>query len=224
MVEFFVSDAPVGEVYRFVDPPDCATKELMEFHLTYWGEMILASGRSNSRMWEKHQIRLYLHNQLKTLWETHKSLAGGLVMHPENAVAEHYEGYVPVVLKECGMLCELDILFLRAEPIGSIIKRDSGGGDLDNRMKTLLDALCIPQRGGCPPKEPNDPDPVFVLMSDDELITSLKITAGRLLTPPIGKPSSAEACVVIRAKVSLPDPLHPPYGFKMPPAKPLPPR
>jgi len=49
-------------------------------------------------------------------------------------IAKRYEGFVPVVNKDFGMFCELDILFLRAEPSGRLIKRDSGGGDLDNRI------------------------------------------------------------------------------------------
>lgn len=204
----------------------------MEFRLVYYGGLLKAAGRSSTRVWHKHQIRLYLHNQLKRLWETDPLLnfyaqeshmeAGGMAhfftrhsaTQPET-IAKRYEGFVPLVNEDFGMFCDLDILFLRAEPVGKVIKRDAGGGDIDNRMKTLLDALCIPQRGqiGRADSDPPDPNPVFVLLSDDSLVTSLKITADRLLEPATDDP--AEACVIVHAKVRTVDPLKAPYGMNV---------
>ena len=65
---------PLG-VYTFAwsDPIDYPTREIMDFHLVYAGNL-LKSGRSG-HVWEKHQIRRYLHPQLKKLWETHPLLS-----------------------------------------------------------------------------------------------------------------------------------------------------
>jgi hypothetical protein len=201
----------------------------MEFHLVYAGELLKAAGYKKTRAWEKHQIRRYFHPQLKRLWETHPvfrfyaqpkhiehdAFASGIVTHHTtiDAIAKHWEGYVPVVNGDWGMFCDLDILFLRAEPLGNVIKRDAGGGDLDNRIKTLLDALSIPNRGTVRLKEGDtpDPNPMFVLLSDDSLVTSVKVNSDRLLTTATDDP--AETCLVIHVNVKTVDPLSAPYGL-----------
>ena len=59
------------------------------------------------------------------------------------------------------------------------------GGDIDNRIKVLFDALRMPLnkselRGQAPAK---DEDPFYCLLQDDNQITEVKITTDRLLTP-----------------------------------------
>jgi hypothetical protein len=61
-------------------------------------------------------------------------------------------------------------------------------GDIDNRLKTLFDALQIPQ--SC-----SDVDPpaerdgyLFVLLENDNLITDVRVTTDRLLTPHVPTP------------------------------------
>jgi hypothetical protein len=203
----------------------------MEFRLLYWGNDLKAAG-SDSRVWEKHQIRRGLHYQLKHLWETHPLLQlysqemhikddvfmQGVVRHRHtriHQIAEQYEGYVPLVNESFGMFCELNILFLRPEPIGSIVKRGDGGGDIDNRLKVLFDALSVPQRGGLPKldSENTDPNPMFVLLSDDSLIGSFTIVSDRLLTRKTEEPS--EAYVVIHVNVKTSNPLLLPYGINV---------
>lgn len=206
----------------------------MEFRLVYWGELLRAAGRS-SRVWEKRQIRIYLHDQLKRLWETHPVLKfyiekchateGGIAisfvqhhMTQIEAIAKKWEGFVPVVNGDFGMLCEIDVLFLSAA--GKAMKRDSGGGDIDNRMKTLLDALGVPQRGelgqelGQKEGEPPYPDPTFVLFSDDSLVTSIKVTADTLLTS-ASTADPSEACVIINVNAKTVNPMLSPYGVNV---------
>ena len=49
--------------------------------------------------------------------------------------------FVPLVSKAGGFTCSLDILFLRRDdPEGPI----ESGGDIDNRLKVLLDGLRMP--------------------------------------------------------------------------------
>jgi hypothetical protein len=200
----------------------------MEFRLVYYGPLIKAAGRASSRASEKHQIRLALHDQLERLWHYHPllkfyklhthvekgGLAHSVVWHHSTqpqTIGEHFGGFVPVVNGDFGMFCELDILFLRAEPAS--LNLGASGGDLDNRVKTLLDALSIPRPGGAEHAE-GDPSPIFVLLQDDSLITSLKVTADRLLTPPLSN-DPAEACVVIHVNVKTADPLKSPYGVSV---------
>jgi len=59
------------------------------------------------------------------------------------------------------------------------------GGDIDNKLKTLLDAFSVPQVNQVPAKDcpTTDEQPLFCLLEDDSLITSLEIKTGRLLRP-----------------------------------------
>lgn len=88
--------------------------------------------------------------------------------------------FVPLVNKRFDLVCGLNILFLRRGDPGNLVMP---GGDVDNRMKILIDALKMPERTTEvePPSE--DEDPFFCLVEDDALITDLNITTDRLLKP-----------------------------------------
>jgi hypothetical protein len=79
-------------------------------------------------------------------------------------------------------IAELDIVMLRPGPPGQILR---GGADIDNRLKTLLDALKVPEANALPDgiaPEPGE-DPFFCLLEDDKLVTSIRIETDRLLVP-----------------------------------------
>ena len=172
----------------------------MEFRLAYVGNLMKASRPGNLRVWEKHQLRRYFHPQLEGLWKTHpllsfytqekhwekrgKGIAGEDHSATQTAaIAQHFEGYIPLVMKDFGMVCEVDFLFLRAEPPGNVLQRGgAGGGDIDNRIKTLFDSLCMPDRGQVKLMAGDEPDPtpMYVLLEDDSLITSIKVNADSL--------------------------------------------
>jgi hypothetical protein len=96
--------------------------------------------------------------------------------------ARQGRGYIPLVTEEMGVRCSLDILFLRPEEPGLIIK----GGDLDNRMKTLFDSLRVPnnlaEAGGEKGKEGDEP--IYCLLEDDRLISEIRIVTDHLLMLP----------------------------------------
>jgi hypothetical protein len=76
--------------------------------------------------------------------------------------------------------CSLDILFLRYDQPGQTLIQS---GDIDNRIKTIFDALRIPKPGeycGEPQAEEN---PFFCLLEDDSLINHLSVTTDLLLDP-----------------------------------------
>lgn len=81
------------------------------------------------------------------------------------------------------MVAELDVTLLRPEAPGSVITQ---GGDIDNRLKTLLDALRMPKTDAEIPKGDTpgqDEGPFFCLLEDDNLVTHLSVTTDRLLVP-----------------------------------------
>jgi hypothetical protein len=62
----------------------------------------------------------------------------------------------------------------------------ANGGDIDNRLKVLLDGLRMPKSvselGGID-IDPTEENPFFVLLEDDQLITRISVTTDTLLTP-----------------------------------------
>ena len=81
------------------------------------------------------------------------------------------------------LVAELDILFLRRQEPGAIV---TSGGDIDNRMKTLLDALRVPKTASEIPENDfpaPDETPFCCLLEDDVLVTRLAIDTDRLLEP-----------------------------------------
>lgn len=91
--------------------------------------------------------------------------------------------FLPLIGSEAGdEACALDILFLRRDQPGDLVKH---GGDIDNRMKVLLDSLRMPEDCSevCGDSPTADEDPFFCLLKDDRLVTELKIVTDRLLVP-----------------------------------------
>jgi hypothetical protein len=163
----------------------------------------------------KQTIRKQFHGQLKQLWQTNKFLkehgvnkdqlqirpgqvapilgVGFIGVTPRKTVpiveyiASNFQrnGYrfVPLVCEEFSLLCSLDILFLRRDfPLGVI-----SAGDLDNRVKTLIDAMGMPKNAnelqGNETPGPGE-DPFFCLLEDDDLVTAFRVETDMLLDPP----------------------------------------
>jgi hypothetical protein len=181
----------------------------MEFRLTYKGKLpSVTSG--DTRVAHKHRIRKEIHKQLRYLWETHPNLAMPFASLTDGSlyiskVADKYARcgfrFVPLVGEQSGVACALDILFLRRDFPGNMI---SHRGDIDNRIKVLFDALQVPDNCDQLPKgaAPDEgEDPMFCLLWDDRLITELKVTTDRLLTPPMENESVNEVQLVIGVRI-----------------------
>ena len=192
----------------------------MRFRLIYEGELRSnqrdpIGGQSDRLAEHKQSIRKVFHRQLKHLWESNWFLNSHRVYPADYGVSRpaadtdarwgsspderlslvdavalsHRElGYrfVPLVRKDWRLYCSLEILFLRHDPPGSVVH----AGDLDNRIKTLIDALRKPEnamelRGNEEPSEGEDP--FFCLLEDDKLVTGLAVESDRFLIPPNGR-------------------------------------
>jgi len=77
--------------------------------------------------------------------------------------------FVPLVREEISLSCSLRVLFLRRDWPNSVLT----AGDIDNRIKTLVDALKIPTVA--PGKPEIGEDPFFVLLDDDRRVTHLEV-------------------------------------------------
>jgi hypothetical protein len=113
--------------------------------------------------------------------------------------------FVPIIHRPHELACELDILFLRRERPGAIV---SHGGDLDNRLKTLFDALRMPhdalELAGVVPECPNQR--MYCLLEDDALITRIQVSTQQLLegTLPGEHPSTVELLIHVTVQSTYP--------------------
>jgi hypothetical protein len=200
----------------FEDIPDGPTRDYMDFALVYWDTTLKASNRRSGHSLEKHQIRRAFSEQLENLWKIHPNLtAFDPRGEQRNAYAKEFKisdtEFVPLVLEKWNLLCELDITLLRS---GNQRRVVSDGGDLDNRLKTLIDALRVPRNGGEMPIKSGEESPsrIYCLLEDDKLITSIKVTSDRLLA--IKASGEEEFCVTIRAKVLGTSIVASPWAFR----------
>jgi len=160
--------------------------ESMEFRLTYEGEL-LGAGNNNNRSKHKHEIRLVFHPQLKRLWETYSPFQNWGSDEGEHIVKTlgiQFERcgckLIPLVTERFSLVVDINILLLRPGTPGSVVQ----SGDLDNRIKTLSDALRIPSNreefGGYDPEKES---PLYCLLEDDKMISRLTVETDSLLNP-----------------------------------------
>jgi hypothetical protein len=184
----------------------------MRFVLTYDG-LLPSSGDPS----DKHNVRVQIHPQLKRQWEVDGCLASIVNAKPPPPPEPNELGitkllrrmtelekpiklqrglfcFVPLVTKRLNLTCFLDITFLRPEEPGQLIRH---GGDIDNRIKTLLDSLRVPDENEVSKFSPEPgQDPFYCLLEDDCLVTGLQVKTERLLVPPKPTPVSEVRLVI----------------------------
>ena len=177
----------------------------MRFTLNYRGPL---HSRGNTK--QKHELRRALHPQLQELW-THKPLEhyaaewlnpshdGGETNCSLRKVGDHR--FAVIVAARHQLLAELDLLLLRAENPGAILQN----ADIDNRLKTLFDALRCPDNAqevpaGWTPTA--NEQPLHCLLDDDRLISRINVDTDRLLDP--RHPDEVALTIRVRLRASSP--------------------
>jgi hypothetical protein len=89
-------------------------------------------------------------------------------------IEKHGAWFKPLVRESYALHCSLKIRFLRQEPPGRIYQ----GGDLDGRMKTLIDALAMPQHAEQVLEKTADGHPIHCLLEDDSMMGLSAYVAG----------------------------------------------
>jgi Holliday junction resolvase RusA-like endonuclease len=109
----------------------------MQFSLIYRGPL-----KANGDPEHKHKIRQKIHSQLQILWQQKQLRAFKNYLKKEysNTLIHQINNYefAPLVSPKLGIVAELDIILFRPEEPGKIVTKT---GDIDNRLKTLFDAL-----------------------------------------------------------------------------------
>jgi hypothetical protein len=165
----------------------------MEFRLVYDGPL-----KSNRGVVDKHALRRHFHLQLQEL-VNRKAMAHFKRMLEVNqaqatfrAVGEYT--FIPLITEKLNNVAELHITLLTPEEPGRSVTQ---AGDLDNRLKTLLDALRTPKNLGELPQgaKPEEHEkPFFCLLEDDALISGLSVVTDRLL---VSAKNSTQVLLVI---------------------------
>lgn len=181
----------------------------------------------------KHHIRQVMHKQLREFWTRNRFLRDFRADNLEygslspleqsaiwtdgpsenarslvNLIAEEYSEYgyqfVPLVCEWTKTLCNLDILLLRRDFPPEKIEGPLWHGDLDNRVKTLIDALCKPS-GSSQLRNNEEPgvgeDPFYCLLQDDKLVSGLTVETDTLLLPPKESEDMSYVCAIVTADI-----------------------
>jgi len=172
----------------------------MEFTLIYEGAL-----KSNGDPSHKHQIREAIRPQLEELWRLlplsriHEGATGvvpaatdageafggdfsQVFRSPDCRVKRHGTSFLPVVSSALKLRARVDITWFRPENVGRVIQT----GDIDNRLKTLFDAMQIPPHANqFPPGgiAGSPESPFCCLLEDDSLISGLNVDTRRMLKP-----------------------------------------
>lgn len=197
----------------------------MRFRLTYQGLLLAENprgGHINARADHKQQIRKVLHPQLRRLWEINPYLASaklppipgtkarvfGRPLQKDSIeglaqrFSRHGYRFVPLITRDNGTVCGIDVLFLRSDPPGHLWN----AGDIDNRLKTLFDALTMPRdvsQIGAYLHPAEGEDPFFCLLEDDALVTRVSVETDTLLQPTNSENNTADARVIITVTTSV---------------------
>lgn len=176
----------------------------MEMVLFYDGEL---RPRQQINLRDVHRVRAALEPQIRKAWEyppLDECKSFWNLSSDGNDVSTRLDightQFISVVAASARLHAELDIQLLRAQPPGSLV---SNSGDIDNRLKTLLDALRVPSRDQAQTLQADGclaPGTFCCLLEDDHLVTKMTVSTDRLLTEPIG---SKRTVAIIRARVRL---------------------
>jgi len=157
----------------------------MKFKLIYYGELLINPKRRTNHL---HEIRSVLSPQLKRLTEIspyteirEKLMSRGTGIREVGGVR-----FFPIITPELDLLAEIDVQIMHPEIL------DTPHADIDNRMKTLLDALKRPQNANEVAEatvkaiQGKKDNTIFTLLDDDHLVTKLTINTSHLLAEPCG--------------------------------------
>lgn len=198
---------PITEIIVRDGLPPIEGRHTVQLRLMYRGLLPV-----NGNVKEKFVIRRQLNTQLERLWQEQALLreltcrVGAVaiaeqsksegILHEDSdanfaagieALGLNHERnghkFIPLAQERFFLRCSIDILFLRREGPGRVVMN----GDIDNRLKTLFDALQMPQvkQEIGSELDGNGDSPFFVLLENDNIIADVSVVTDRLLDVPL---------------------------------------
>ena len=164
---------------------------------------------ANGRPQHKHELRRHFHQQLKKLWCQKPLVEMPDLKKPKHSDEEYsllrpLSGFtfVPLVAAEMNVIAEISIVLLRPEAPGGLLTQ---GGDIDNRLKTLFDALSMPQQANSLPRDAGPTEgelPFFYcLLENDNLVTAVAVRTEQLLEPDADG-TIVDASIYVRTRIT----------------------
>jgi hypothetical protein len=174
--------------------------EMLRFSLKYEGELKSTTDR-RTRVADKNRLRWHFSDQLEALLcrgdfsriqtrnrEPDNETGNGITLDLSKIGGGEIKGvyYIPVIDRTFIAVCSLAIRLDRSERPGSLFEHgNDGDGDLDNRLKTLLDALRVPHNENEARQHETEPNKrtCVCLFEDDSMVTALNIETRPSLRP-----------------------------------------
>jgi hypothetical protein len=182
--------------------PEAARRIREQFHLQLqelWNSEIALKRLKLSSRVAKHPEAFFgavMESPLQDLSLPPPPLQEGFVDLIE-PIQEGANVYIPLVRKSLDLSCNLAIQFLRKEEPGSLVLQ---GGDLDNRIKTLFDALRKPSLQEAKQYPPSC-NPLYCLLESDTLISGFDVLTDRLLTATTDKANEVHLIIDVSIRV-----------------------
>lgn len=200
--------------------PPCLFR-IMKFTLTYAGELPSTGNRSAKSPPQKLPVIWAIRNEIATQLEgvflTHPAInsAGSVNSRAaynaiRNPVVRGGFRFLPLVRPDLETVCDLKIKMLVNHEVGSVVTQ---AGDLDNRIKTLLDALRMPKDnefgGNCPVC-----DPCPCLLHDDAMVVDLCVSQERWYSRVPQTEKDVQLHLEVSVKTARPNFYTPAFGIE----------
>ncbi len=188
----------------------------MQFHIEYEGKLPSQNAKDRkARRRGCHLIRESFHHQLRQLWNTRFRPFAGLPPCDDSSYEELQSKYLeanslqiddtdlrffPVINEAAHLVCALDITLYRHQAPGSFV---GPGGDLDNHLKVLFDALSTPNQSQVEGLDLGQAErPIFCLMQDDAQIIDVRMKTVQIWRPYNSPNEQREVKVSVDVKAS----------------------
>lgn len=137
--------------------------------------------KSNGRAEHKASLREQFSLQLRKVYER-DVLNENIRDHVQEKCVKEVAGakFTSLANKIFGLYARIDVTVLSIDNAGIF---STAQGDIDNRLKTLFDALSIPPESQASSVKSTLPDLTVCLVEDDRLIRDVRVRVGELLLP-----------------------------------------
>ena len=137
--------------------------------------------KSNGKAEHKAALRKQFSLQLRPIYER-DVLKDNVREHVEQNCVKDVAGakFTSLANKVFGLHARIDVTMLSVDNAGIF---SAAQGDIDNRLKTLFDALSIPPESQVSSVKMASPDLTVCLVEDDRLIRDVRVRVGELLLP-----------------------------------------
>lgn len=183
------------KVLLYDEHNDPSAGDYVEFYLNYRGPLRATqrdpkegSNIKAAHWLLKHAMRKGFHNQLKRQWAITPILQNTRPEEPYHIdrLASEFQvppwRFVPLVTGRLQLITGIEILLQRLDNASSSV----WSGDIDNRIKTIIDALEVPRAndGYAELTPEGHEDPFFCLLENDRYLNHVAVETANLLDAP----------------------------------------